>query len=84
MLSNEIIWTSQPKTNNCSQIAIVGNSIIAGYGFTDEPDYLFVLDKYSGQRVQRIFLKKGPDWVVVKGSSVYVRTYSLDYVFSIQ
>ncbi len=81
MRTNEILWTTEPLTCN-SSFEIVGNSIICGYGFSDEPDYLFVVDKYSGQRVQKIFLKKGPQYVVVKGNRVYVRTYSYDYVFS--
>ena len=81
MRTNEILWTTEPLTCN-SSFEIVGNSIICGYGFSDEPDYLFVVDKYSGQRVQKIFLKKGPQYVVVKGNRVYVRTYSCDYVFS--
>ena len=81
MRTNEILWTTEPLTCN-STFEIVGNSIICGYGFSDEPDYLFVVDKYSGQRVQKIFLKKGPEFVVVKGNRVYVRTYSYDYVFS--
>lgn len=84
MLTDEIIWTSQPKINNCSEFVIVGNSIITGYGFTDEPDFLFVLDKYSGQRIQKIPLKKGPGIIMVKNNCAYVQTYNLDYVFAIQ
>lgn len=83
MENNEIIWTTQPMSCN-SGFDIVGNSIICGYGFTSEPDYLFVLDKYSGQRIHKIPLKKKVDYVVPKGDKAYVRTYSYDYVFRIQ
>lgn len=84
LITDEIIWTSQPLTNNSWEISLVGNSIIAGYGFTNEPDYLFVLDRFSGQPVQKIQLKTGPTYIIVKGQNVYVRTYSEDYVFAIQ
>lgn len=84
MLTDEIIWTSQPLINNSSEFAVVGNSIITGYGFTAEPDFLFVLDKYSGQRIQKIPLRKGPEIILVKDNCVYVKTYNLDYVFAIQ
>lgn len=84
MLTDEIIWTSQPKINNSSEFVVVGNSIITGYGFTDESDFLFVLDKYSGQRIQKIPLKKGPGIIMVKNNCAYVQTYNLDYVFAIQ
>ena len=83
LINNEILWTSMPLTNN-SGIVLIDNSLITGYGFTDEPDYLLVLDKYSGQRVQKIPLKKAPGYIITKGSSVLVRTYSYDYVFSIK
>ena len=83
MESGEIVWTTQPMTCN-SHFAIVNNSIICGYGFTGEADNLFVLDKYSGQRVQKIPVKKMVNEVVPKGGLAYVRTYSFDYVFKIQ
>ena len=79
--TNEILWTTEKKTCN-SDIEIVGNSIICGYGSSFESDYLYVVDKYSGQRVQKIFLKKAPEHVIAKGNRIYVRTYSYDYVFS--
>ena len=83
MENGEIIWTTQPMTCN-SHFAIVNNSIICGYGFTGEADNLFVLDKYSGQRVQKISVKKMVNEVVPKDGLAYVRTYSFDYVFKIQ
>ena len=83
MENNEIIWTTQPMSCN-SGFDIVGNSIICGYGFTSEPDYLIVLDKYSGQRIQKTPVKKKVDYVVPKGDKAYIRTYSYDYVFRIQ
>ena len=84
MLTDEVIWTTQPLTNNCREIAIKGNSIISGYGFTDEPDFLYIVDKFSGQRVKKKKKKKGPECIIIKESNVYVRTYSYDYVFEIR
>ena len=83
MEKQEIIWTTLPMTCN-SHIAIVGNSIICGYGFTSEPDYLYILDKYSGQRIKRIPMKKMVNEVVPRGDLLYVRTYSYDYLFKIE
>lgn len=83
MEKQEIIWTTQPLTCN-SHFAIVDNSIICGYGFTSEPDNLFILDKYSGQRIQKLSLKKMALEVVPKTGYLYVRTYSYDYLFKIQ
>lgn len=79
--TNEILWTTEKKTCN-SSIEIIGNSIICGFGSSFDTDYLYVVDKYSGQRVQKIFLKKAPKHVIAKDNRIYVRTYSYDYVFS--
>lgn len=79
--TDEILWTSQRKTCN-SGFDIVGNSIICGYGGTGEADFLYVVDKYSGQRVQTISLWKSAGSIIAKGNRIYVRTYSYDYVFS--
>ena len=83
MEKQEIIWTTRPLTCN-SGFDIVGNSILCGYGMTSEPDYIFVVDKYSGQRIQKTSVKKAVDYIVPKGDKAYVRTYSYDYVFSIR
>lgn len=83
MEKQDIIWTTQPQTCN-SHFAIVGNSIICGYGLNDEADNLFVVDKYSGQRVNRMPMKNMVYEVVPKDDKVYVRTYSYNYVFRIR
>ena len=81
--TDEIIWTTRPMTCN-SAFAILGNSIICGYGMTSEPDYLYVVDKYSGQRVSRLPLKTMAEYVFVKGKTVYVHCYNYNCIFSSQ
>ncbi len=79
---NKILWTTKPLTSNAKNFIISGNSIITGYGFSMEPDFLYVIDKYSGTRVQTLKLKTGPEYIVEKDGLIYVRTYSEDYIFS--
>ena len=81
---NQILWTTKPLTSNSRNFIISGNSIITGYGFTDEPDFLYVIDKFSGTRVQTLKLKTGPDYIIEKDGLIYVRTYNTDYTFSIK
>ena len=76
-------WLAGPTVSN-STFDFSYNRIICGYGFTDEPDYLYVLDANSGKYIQRVKLRKGPDYIVVTGDKVYVRTYSYDYIFNIK
>ncbi len=77
------IWTSKPLTCN-SSFCIIGSSIVCGYGYDKEPDYLYVINRFSGQRTQTIKLDTAPYFIVHKDNKVYVRTYKSDYVFSIK
>lgn len=79
----EIIWTTEPLTCN-STFIIVNNSIICGYGFTAETDYIFVLDKNTGSRIQKIKIDKGPSYIIQKENKILVRTYDHDYEFDIK
>ena len=84
LADNKALWTSKPLTANARNFIISGNSLICGYGFSDEPDFLYVLDKKSGERVQSLKLKTGPDFIIEKDGVILVRTYSEDYVFSMK
>ena len=83
LTSHKILWTTEPLTSN-STFTLVDNSVICGYGFTTETDYLFVLDKNTGRRKQTIKLDKGPSYIIQKENKIYVRTYDLDYEFYIK
>lgn len=76
-------WTSKPLSCNSNNFLITGEHIVCGYGFTDEPDYLFTLDKATGKRLETIRLDTGPEWIFMKGDDLYVRTYNKNYEFHI-
>lgn len=78
----KIIWTTQPLTCN-SDFIIIDNTIICGYGFSAEPDYIYLVDLATGKRRQTIKVASAPDNVVRKGNQVYVLTYDTHYVFDI-
>lgn len=81
--TNEIIWTSKPLTCN-SNFVIYGDYIITGYGFTDEPDYLYIIDKSNGAFMKKVSLANAPGIIGMKGNHIFVRTYSYEYEFVIQ
>lgn len=77
-------WRSRPLVCNTRNFLIHGGAIITGYGFTAEPDFLYVVDRGSGAVVQTVPVKSGPEWIIEKGRRLYVRTYDTDYVFRIK
>ncbi|HMW01007.1 MAG TPA: hypothetical protein PKZ53_20905 [Acidobacteriota bacterium] len=80
---NKILWSSKPQVCNSQTFEIVGDVIISGYGFTAEPDYLYLLDKRSGEILQQIKLKTAPELILRKNNLLYVRCYDTDYLFEI-
>ncbi len=81
--SGEVIWKSEPQISNAYDFEIVGDVIICGYGFTDEDDYLYILNKSNGQVLEQIPLKSMAEHIVAKDSTLYVRTYNRNYEFAI-
>ena len=65
------------------ELLVKGDVIFCGYGFTAEDDYLYQLDKNTGEVIDRLPLKKMPDLMAVKDDRLYVHTYSYDYVIEI-
>ena len=79
--TGELLWVSDPLTGNGHEALVAGGSIVTGYGFTAEPDFVFVLDLATGNTEQKIFVKSGPELLRLKGDRLFVRTYDTDYVF---
>lgn len=81
--TNEVAWRSKPLVSNASNFLVIDDAIVCGYGFTDEKDYLYLLNKHTGEIEQTLPLKSGPSWIIRKNDELYVRTYNTDYVFTI-
>lgn len=73
-----VLWRSRPLVSNATNFELAGDTIIAGYGFTAEPDYLYLLDKTTGQVREHIKLKSGPEYILLKSERLYVRTYDTE------
>jgi hypothetical protein len=79
--SNKVLWRTDSLVSNSRNFLIKGNYIISGYGFTSEDDYLFIINKGSGNPLSKLKVKSSPDFIIEKGSKIYVRCYDIDYVF---
>lgn len=83
-LENEkLLWRSADQTYNSMNFLVKGDVIFCGYGFTAEDDYLYQLDKNTGEVIDRLPLKKMPDLMAEKDDKLYVHTYSYDYVIGV-
>ncbi len=82
--TNRVIWRTRPLVCNTVNFEVYGDVIFCGYGFTDEDDYVYVLNRFTGEVVQRLPVKTGPDYCISKDGKLYVRCYDTDYVFGIE
>jgi hypothetical protein len=80
---NRVLWTSPALISNSRNFEIIDDYLITGYGFTEEPDFLYVLRRKTGDVTQKIPLKSGPDYIIRKNNDIFVRTYDTDYIFRI-
>jgi len=78
-----VVWKSQPLVSNAYNFQIIDNTIICGYGFTAEKDYIYLLDKHSGVQTDVYPVKTGPDYFFIIDGTLYVRTYDTNYEFQI-
>ncbi len=73
--TRKLRWRSPALVANARNFAIVGTVVVTGYGFTNEPDYLYALDRRTGRVLARVLLPTGPERIVRHGSTLTVDTY---------
>lgn len=77
--TGDLYWRSESLVSNSYTFLVRDGWIITGYGFTAEPDFLFVIDGKTGEVVQRMPMKSGPEYILEKDGVLHVRTYDRDY-----
>lgn len=79
-----VLWKTKALTCNSLNFEIIGDVVLCGYGFTAEDDYLYQLDRKTGQIIDETPLKSMANYIVYKDEKLYVRTYNTDYVFQVE
>ena len=80
---DELVWRSADQSYNSMNFLIKGDIILCGYGFTEEDDYLYQINRNTGEIIDRLLLKKMPDLLIEQDGKLYVHTYSYDYVIEV-
>lgn len=78
--TGRVLWRSRPLVSNAANFELVGDLLVAGYGFTSEPDFLYLLDRRTGEVRQRLPVRSGPTYIIRKGDRLHVRAYDADLV----
>ena len=73
--SRKAVWRSPALVGNALNFLVTPQYLITGYGFTNEPDFLYLLDRRTGRVVDRLLLPNGPETITRSGNLIHVRTY---------
>jgi len=69
------LWRSPALVANATTFLVTPHYLLTGYGFTNEPDYLYLLDRRTGRVVDRLLLDTAPEKLTWHNGTVHVRTY---------
>jgi outer membrane protein assembly factor BamB len=84
LTTGDVLWASKNLTASAWHFLVLDDTLVAGYGFTDEPDFLYLLNRHDGSLLQTVKLKSAHSFLIARGNRLYVRTYDTDYVFDIK
>ena len=79
--TGKLLWRSEMLLANGRNFLVGEDTIICGYGFTAEDDYLYILSRHSGAVLEKRKLKTGPDYFIPVDDSLYVLTYDTVYQY---
>jgi hypothetical protein len=68
-------WRSPALVANAGNFVLLNETIVSGYGFTAEPDYLYALDRTTGRVKGRLLLPSAPERIARHGDVLTVDTY---------
>ncbi len=80
--AEEVAWRTPPLTSNNIFILHDG-AVLAGYGFTAEPDALYRIDARTGKITARADLDSAPQYLEVLDGRLFVVTYQSLYTFAL-
>ena len=70
-----LLWRSPALVANAANFVLLNETIVSGYGFTAEPDYLYAIDRATGKVRGRLLLPSAPQTIARHGNIVSVVTY---------
>ena len=73
--TGDVLWRSPSLVANAGTFVIVGSSIVSGYGFTAERDWLYLVDLRTGRVRDRLALPSAAEEITRRNDELVVRAY---------
>ena len=82
--TDKTLWVSKPNTCNTDNFLIIDNSIVCGFGDTGKPDFINVLNRFTGVQKQQLWVANAPQWLALGSDGrLYVSLYDKHVAFKI-
>ena len=82
--TDQTLWVSKPYTCSSQNFLIIGSSIVCGYGGTGIPDFVNVLNRFTGVQKQHIKVATAPEWFALgNDGNLYVLLYDRHISFTV-
>jgi outer membrane protein assembly factor BamB len=69
------LWRSPAQVANAYNFVLLNDTVVTGYGYTDEPDYLYAVDRATGKVKGRVLLPSAAIRIARHGTTLTVDTY---------
>jgi hypothetical protein len=71
----KLLWRSPAQVANAANFVLLNDTVVTGYGYTAEADYLYALDRATGKVGGRVLLPSAPIRIARHGTTLTVDTY---------
>ena len=71
----KLLWRSPAQVANARNFVLLNDTIVSGYGFTAERDYLYAIDRATGKVRGRLLLPSAAEVIARHGNVLTVATY---------
>jgi hypothetical protein len=75
-----VVWRSPALVANARTFVVTADLVVTGYGFTEEPDFLYLLDRRTGRVLDRLEVPSAPEVIRLRGDRLLVPTYDRSVV----
>ncbi|MCR4896139.1 MAG: hypothetical protein K5891_05110 [Lachnospiraceae bacterium] len=81
MQDGSLLWRSAELLSNAYNIVLTTDTILCGYGFTNEPDYLYVLNRRTGEVYDSYKVDSKIDYILFDPEAYTVRIFTYNYTY---
>ena len=82
--TRKLLWRSPAQVANADDFVMLNTVLVTGYGFTNESDHLYAINRKTGRVEASLLLPNSPEHITRRKATLYVRTYDHNLVVRVE